>query len=378
MNIALAFPGCHREGGVERVLFECARFLAQQGHDVSVFANRWEQDDQAVIQYEYVPMHTRPTFLRPQSFFQQATRQIQAADYDVLNGHGVVCPTGGVMLVHSLHRAWLERSRQMRGSLSGSRWKQNLNPIHSILLRLEARHFSERRYRKLIALTPQVKSDLHRFYDVPPDDVIVNPNGFSPTEFSPEKRAARRGEMRQKLGLTPDQIVLLFVANELERKGYPTLLTALRVLNDPRVRLLVVGRIDSADARRQADAKGVAAQVIICGSTQDVAGFHAAADLFVLPTQYEAFCLAILEALGSGLPVVTTRIPGAEDAIRSGINGVLVDDPKNGEMLAEALRPLLDPDTHIALSATTPDSVRAYQWPTVLAKYEQILQQNAN
>ena len=261
----------------------------------------------------------------------------------------------------------------MRGPLSAARWKQNLNPIHPILLHLESLHFAQRRYRKLIALTPQVKSDLHRLYGVPPDDVIVNPNGFSPAEFSPEKRAARRGEMRARLGLTPDQTVLLFVANELERKGYTALLEALRILGDPEVRLLVVGRSDAAAARHLAELKGVSEQVMICGPTQDVGGFHAAADLFVLPTQYEAFCLAILEALGSGLPVVTSRIPGAEDAILPGINGELVDNPKDAEMLAAVLAPLLDPERRAALSAAAPESVRAYQWPAVLARYEQIL-----
>ena len=378
MKIALSFPGCHRKGGVERVLFECARFLSQRGHDVSVFANEWEQDREADIRYEYVPVQSRPAFLKPLSYFRQATRQIQAAEFDVLNTHGCVCPTGGVQLVHSLHAAWLERSRTMRGPLSAARWKQNLNPIHPVLLRLESLHFEGRRYRKLIALTPKVKSDLHRLYGVPLDDVIVNPNGFSPTEFSPEIRAARREEMRAHLGLTPDQTVLLFVANELERKGYPPLLEALRLLRNPAVRLLVVGRADADAARRLAEQKGVAGQVMVCGPTQDVGGFHAAADLFVLPTQYEAFCLAILEALGSGLPVVTSRVPGAEDAILPGVNGALVNDPKSAEELAATLAPLLDPGRRAALSAAAPESVRAYQWPEVLARYEQILHDYAH
>jgi glycosyltransferase involved in cell wall biosynthesis len=64
----------------------------------------------------------------------------------------------------------------------------------------------------------------------------------------------------------------------------------------------------------------------------------------VLPTQYEAFCLAILESLGSGLPVVTSRVPGAHDAVQHGVNGALITDPRDGHELAEALRPLLNFD----------------------------------
>lgn len=374
MKVALSFLGCHRKGGVERVLFECAHYLAGRGHEVTVLASEWEEDT-VPIRYQHVPTYRRPFFLRCTSYFHAATRLAERMDYDVLNTHGVVCPTGGVQLVHSLHRAWLERSRTLRGPLSAARWKQNLNPLHPVLLRLESRHFRERRYRRLIALTPQVKSDLERFYGVPPEDVTVNPNGFSPTEFSPERRSARRAEMRAHLGLEPGQVALLFVANELERKGYPTLLDALRRLGDPNVRLLVVGNVDGDQVGRQAAAAGVADQVLACGPTRDVAGFHAAADLFVLPTQYEAFCLAILEALGSGLPVVTTRVPGAQDAILPGVNGALISDARSGEELAAALTPLLAEEARAALSAAAPASVEAYQWPTVLAHYEEILRQ---
>ena len=374
MKVALSFLGCHRKGGVERVMFECAHFLAGRGHEVTVLAGEWEEDTVPIC-YRHVPAYRRPFFLRCTSYFHAATRLAEGMDYDVLNTHGVICPTGGVQLVHSLHRAWLERSRSLRGPLSAARWKQNLNPLHPVLLRLEERHFRERRYRKLIALTPQVKSDLERLYGVPSEDVIVNPNGFSPTEFNPERRQMRRAEMRAHLGLEPEQTALLFVANELERKGYPTLLAALSQLADPNVRLLVVGNVDPDQVARQAASAGVSGQVVACGPTRDVAGFHAAADLFVLPTQYEAFCLAILEALGSGLPVLTTCVPGAQDAILPGVNGALIKDPRNAEELAAALTPLLDGPARSALSQAAPASVAAYQWPTVLARYEEILRQ---
>lgn len=372
--MALSFPGCHRRGGVERIIYECSRYLSGRGHDVHVFANEWEADHDGRICYHRVPAIRRPAFLRGVSYQHLCTKVLLRQEYDVLNTHGCVCPTGGVQWVQSLHAAWLERAKSFRPPLSWSRLRQSVNPLHPLLLHLERRHFRDRGYRKLIATTEEVRSDLNVFYGVPRDDVVVIPNGFSPTEFSPDRRTEGRNAARRRLSLHDDHVVFLFVANELERKGYRTILEAMRILDRREARLVVIGQPDPGVVMRMAAAAGVAGQVIARGLSQNVAEFHAAADLFVLPTQYEAFCLAILEALGSGLPVVTTCVPGARDAIRSGVNGVLINDPKNGQELAAVLAPLMDPSARNRLAASAAPSVAGYQWPVVLQQYEGVLQ----
>lgn len=287
-----------------------------------------------------------------------------------MSAHGCVSPLGGVYWAQSVHPSWLERSAQFRPPFSLARIKQRLNPLHKVLLQLEEKHLRERNYRKIVATTQAVKDDLNRFYDVPPEDVVILPNGFAPKEFNPQRRLERREENRARLNLKPDDVALLFVANELERKGYPTILEALQILRNPRLRVVAVGRFDESEALRMATQSGVADQVQLCGSTQDVSAFHAAGDVFVLPTQYEAFSLAILEALGSGLPIITTRIPGANDAVQHGINGWVMEDPRSGEQLAEALRQFLDDDYRQKITDQVPATAQAYQWPRILARYE--------
>lgn len=372
MKIALAFPGCHRRGGVERIVFECAKFLAGREHEVTVYANEWEANGNAIT-YEPIRRRAWPAFLRAPAFLRESTRRLRTRDYDVLGTFGCECPLGGVYWAASIHRAWLDRAKSFRARLSAARWKQRLNPVHSVLLRLEKLHLGGNAYRKLIATTPEVKNDLKCYYGVPERDIHVVPSGYSPEEFNPELCAKRRDSMRALLGLAPGHVALLFVANELERKGYRTVLAAMQHLKCPDLRLVVVGRSDVRSVKRLAAGFGLAGQVLACGPTDDVAAFHAASDIFVLPTQYEAFCLSILEALGSGLPVITTRIPGAENAILPGINGYLIDDPQSGTQLAEAIALLLDRERRAVLAAEALKSVVQYQWPSVLRQYEQIL-----
>ncbi len=376
MRVALSFPGCHRRGGVERVMLETARYLVGRGHEVHVFAADFDppaDEVERAIHYRRVPVRRRPGFLAGASYFRNTTRLIDPGAFDVVNTHGCVCPLGHVHRVHSLHRSWLASSRRFRGPMSAGRWKQRLNPLHPVLLDLETRHFRGRHYRRVVVLTEDVKADLALYYGVPAADVDVVPNGFSPAEFNPQRRAERREERRADLGLGPDDVALLFVANELGRKGFGTILKAMRRLDRPDVKLLVVGRLDAAAVASRAAAAGVAGAVSFCGPTADVAGFHAAADLFVLPTQYEAFCLAILEALASGLPVVTSAVPGARDAIRPGVNGALIDDPNDADALADALTPLIDPDRRATISANAPATVERFRWDQVMATYEAIL-----
>lgn len=377
VNIGLSFLGCHRRGGVERTVFEYARYLASRDHNVTVFANEWEVDKtQPSIRYIYVPLREHPASLKVVSYLPNCTKLLSGVSLDVFNTHGCVCPFDGIHRVQSVHRDWLNQSRLHRKFFSVPAIKQRLNPMHPAILRLEAQHFRERRYRKVVVLTEHVRDVLNRYYGVPFEDVEIVPNGFAPEEFNPNMRAARRVGMRAHLALRDSDIVLLFVAHELQRKGYATILQAMRILKRKDIKLLVVGKADTATARRMAAAAGLQDQVLLCGPTNDVAGYHAASDIFVLPTQYEAFCLAILEALGSGVPVVTSAVPGARDAIVPGINGAIIQNSDDGVELAAALSPLLEQAFRERVSEQAPATVAAYQWPATMSRYEQILLQN--
>src|SRR5579862_3187179 len=107
MKIALSFPGCHRRAGVERVVYECSRFLAGRGHEVTVIASEW--DAHPGIRYRHVPPRNHPFFLTGPSYFARSARAIRGGEFDVLNTHGCICPFDGVQWVQSVHLAWMNR-----------------------------------------------------------------------------------------------------------------------------------------------------------------------------------------------------------------------------------------------------------------------------
>lgn len=383
MKVALVYQGCHRRGGVERLVWEAARYLAAHEHEVHIFAGEWDEvtpptSGRGSLNYHRVgDGGIGPNAVRWLRFFRNSTSLVQREGFDVLNSHGVFCPLGGVHWANSVHKAWIDRSDTIhRNPLSIPSLRRRLNPLHKVIIAQERRHFLGGRggYQKMIAASDQVKTDLHTLYQTPTNDISVVSNGLDPQTFHPAKRLAQRAEARENFGFTRNDTVMLMVANELDRKGLPVLLAAMRLLRRSDLKLVVAGRAPYAAYIPRVAAMGLSEQVFFVGSSSDVAGLHAVADFFVLPTQYEAFCLAILEALGSGLPVVTTTVPGAGDTIQPNHNGLLIKNPLDADEVAHALQTLLDDKSLLAhLQAMAATSVTPYHWDNVFRRYETIL-----
>jgi UDP-glucose:(heptosyl)LPS alpha-1,3-glucosyltransferase len=357
-------------------MVECANFLARRGHDVSVLSAEFDPGVlvEAVTQ-KTVSIHARNAILRGSAFRRKAGRELAAfrrAGPGVHAAFGVVCPPEGVLWVQAVHAEWLKISGRQR-SWKG-RLKQRLNPFHPFILRLERQYYGGRQYRKLLALTPRVREEIIEHYGVPAADIAILPNGYNPQEFNPQRRVALRNEVRAELGYVPSDRVLIFVANELERKGFFPLVEALARLKDASIKLLVVGRVSLEPHQSLLERLGLKASVRCVGPSADVGRYYAAADLFVLPTYYEAWGLVIVEALAMGLPVVTSRLAGAAIAVVEERTGLLVDDPQDAAEIA------LKIDRQLRAGAVSDEeisgTVQEYRWDRVLVEYERILQEH--
>jgi UDP-glucose:(heptosyl)LPS alpha-1,3-glucosyltransferase len=236
---------------------------------------------------------------------------------------------------------------------------------------MEEALFRRRRYRRLIALTPRVRTDLQRFYGVDPSLVEVLPNGFSRGAFNVGLRRTYRRLLRGKLGLPEDAWVVLFVANEWERKGFLPLLEAVARLKDRTVHVVAVGNLPKAFLMKEAEKLGVSGRVHMVGASEGVQGWFGMADVFVLPTVYEAWGMVIVEAMAAGLPVLTSRRAGAAVAVKDAFSGLLLEDPTDVLEIALGLEKLRA--GVLWTGAEIAASVSEYEWPAILERYESIL-----
>jgi glycosyltransferase involved in cell wall biosynthesis len=194
---------------------------------------------------------------------------------------------------------------------------------------------------RVVAVSRDLAGFLAAGLPLPLEAISVVHNGIPlAAPLAAAAHAAARAATRRSLGIPVDAPLLLAVGNLYPVKDHATLLRAAATL--PGVSVAIAGRGEEEEKLRALAAElGLGARLHLLGLRDDVADLHRAADLFVQPSRSEGLPLAILEAMGAGLPVVATRVGGIHEAVIDGRTGRLVP-PADPAALAAALRELLD------------------------------------
>lgn len=208
-------------------------------------------------------------------------------------------------------------------------------------------------------------AEFYRLQCVPEEKLFLTPFAVD-NHFFQQQRAAclpQRAEIRRQLGLPGDAVVFLFAGRLGPEKRLDDLLHAIHALADVRAWVVLAGDgRERARLERQARSLGLG-QLLLPGFQRQsqLARFYVAADVFVLPSEREAWGLVINEAMNFGLPVVASETVGAvPDLIEVDGNG-LVFPPGDSEALLRGLRRLLaDPALRARMGQRSLEIIR--QW----------------
>jgi glycosyltransferase involved in cell wall biosynthesis len=295
-------------------------------HDFTVFATEFDNPCPERITWIRVPVPRRPQALLFVAYHLVAParylfeRILGRGDYDLVQMIESNLSFGDLSYVHFCHGAFLRRNTLRRSTVRA--WLRWLD--HRLHAAVEP--WVLRRVRRVVVPSEGLAQELRHEYPVTDGKLTVIPNAVDVRRMDPPADFDRQA-WRSSLKLDAQDIAVVFTAlGHFERKGLPVLLQALRQL-DNRFKLLVIGgqpglvkAYRSDAARRNLDGK-----VTFLGMRDDVRPYLWSGDVFALPSTYEAFPLAALEAAAAGLPLLATELHGLRDLLLDGGNGFVVE-----------------------------------------------------
>lgn len=328
-------------GGLEQWCWRFAAGMLARGHQVHALAGSFSE---TVRRLPIVAHQLRATRSRI-DFGRAAEETARGLDLDVVHDTGVgwYCdvfqPHGGS------RAATIEQNVQL---LPGYMRPAKRTAVKVLPRYREFAALSRRQYvddgRVFLALSNRVADDFRRLHGVRPERIRVVPNGVDTNRFSPQHREDNRRAVRRRLGVDDSTLLLLIVAHNFRLKGVPALMKAVSRLSASgrSVHLAVVGGKRLRAYRWKAALLGIGSRVTFVGAVDSAVPFYAAADVYVQPTFYDPCSLVVLEAMASGLPVITSRQNGVGELIANNVEGGVIDDPASVNELLERLQPMFD------------------------------------
>ncbi len=364
-------------GGMNVYVRELAQALGQQGHWVDIYTRAHDVRDEQIyypsqnvrlihikaggvkdmgklVQYSHLP-----DFVSNLEDFRASHK----LEYDLVHSHYWLSGQVGQWLADLWHVPNIIMFHTL--GLVKNRLAVGENETE---LRLETEKELVRNCRRIITATEKEKGDLVAYYQASPETISVIPCGVNLELFKP----AAKDSARQMLGLNGNKVIL-FVGRVEPLKGIDRLLEAISHLKkQPGLKLVIIGGDDSsqfelAKLRALSRDLGIKNSVSFLGSVPQkrLPLFYSAADICVVPSYYETFCLVILESLACGTPVVATNVGAAASLIQQGETGYLVADntPYN---LAQGIERLLSVKKNGAVYASSiRKSVLGFDWSNI-------------
>ena len=348
-----------RRGGAETSTLEMARQLASLGVDVTVVTGDWGLGigdwGLEIVECE---VGNGSRVGRAVRFVAEADRYCREAGFDVVHAVtpcfscDVYQPRGGTY-VEAVERSVARAGGPMRRLIK--RVGRRFNRRQRFLLLVERGILTGREPPFVAAVSEYVGRQVRSaFPDFPGERLHVVFNGVDVEAPAEDEEQTRRSAVRRELGVDESEPLVLFAAHNFKLKGLAELVRAVAVIPDlnqspalgrvGQPHLVVVGRDDAGRYARLARRLGVSDRVRFVGAVDDMRGFYAAADALAHPTWYDPCSRVVLEALGCGLPVVTTRFNGAAEVIEAGRHGVVIDSPRDVKALAGGIVACLEPE----------------------------------
>lgn len=302
MTILFVRRGYSAFGGAERYLRRLAQALQEKGYQIVLLANdNWPAEAWPGSKISRIKA-TQPT---P---FATEVATIQADYPGSITFSMEQIPTADIYrTAGGLHKCWLQRLATESNPISNL--VRNLKAKNRQLLKEEHNLFTKNPHLHTITISDMVTDEILTEYPNLKPRLHTIHVGYTPPQISPETRASERARIRIELNIPENHNIILFVGTGWKRKGASILAKAFKQITTPDTHLVIVGKGKLEIATPH--------NTHLTGPVKDATPYYLAADIFCLPSLYDPFANACLEAASLGLPVITYQSVGFSDALKN-------------------------------------------------------------
>jgi glycosyltransferase involved in cell wall biosynthesis len=353
-------------GGMERTLWELLRHQHHAFDFVVVSSALSANARPWVCEWHPVEVPGRPFILRFVAFAAVAAGVVRRNPADLVLTMGAIVPNRvDVASVQFCHRGYRDATGRWSTTTGPRIRRLNAALVHIIAAIAESWCYRRGRVRAMITPSHGAAEELQRHFPTVPHHVVAD--GVDLDRFGPPAEVAAR--------VPGARVRALFVGGDWFRKGLDLAIAGVAYATErgADIDLVVDGGGDVGHFTRLAERAGVADRVRFVGVTPDVRASYRDADLFLLPTSYETFCLSAHEAAACGLPIIASPASGVTELIGDGASGILVE--REGSSIGEALLALCKDDAQrAAMGAEAARRAAAYSWDRYAAGVATVLE----
>lgn len=340
MRIAFTLFHYFPYGGLERDMLTMARTCAARGHEVIIYTQSWAGDRPADIPVVILATRGLTNHGRARAFVQQFLAIREQETLDLVVGFNKM---PGLDVYYAADVCFAQKAYEERG------WWYRLSGRSRQYLALEEAVFGPASQCQILMISQAQIPVFQRYYATSPSRFHLLPPGINRNRIMPGDYATRRKALRESYGLREEDLLLLMVGSDFQRKGVARAIQAAAALPEPlksRTRLWVAGTGKTRAFTELARKLGVGQQLAMLGARDDVSELMWSADMFLHPAYSENTGTVLLEAMVAGLPVIATDVCGYAPYIVGNQQGLVLSPAEADTQLGKAIAEVAAQEPH--------------------------------
>ncbi len=294
-------------GGLQCDMMRMLQEALRRGHSVDLYCRDWRADEPPPDGCRFIPVRSggMSNHGKMKKFSDTVQKMLAGIHYDAVVAFNRVA--GGDLYFaadNCLAVEWKEKH---------SPWILKWSPRYRTFLELERTVCNLEHGSRILYIVPRQKEQYQAAYGLPDDRFRYLPPGMNIACRQPENWRELRAKKRRELNIKDDELLLMIIGSDFQRKGGDRLLYAAASLPDKirsRLKVCLIGACSPAGFDSLAESLGIRDKVLFTGGRNDVPELLQAGDLMIHPARSESAGNVLIEAIAAGLPVVTNKVCG--------------------------------------------------------------------